>query len=175
MTNRTILDKTVSSIVIIGMPGAGKSTIGKLVAESLDWQLLDTDRLIELTTGKSLQKIVDEEGYLRLREIEQSVLSGVSLEEAVLATGGSAVYSVKNMERLLKESKVFFLDVPLEELAARVGDYSQRGVASSLSQSFQDIYKERVPLYLKYSHHTITCLGRDPSELCHEILDLWNS
>ena len=145
-----------NSISLIGMAGAGKSTVGKELAKILDFRLIDSDNLIEEQHGKSLQKILEEEGYLKLREIENSVLKNLPLDKTILATGGSAVYSDEAMNHIQQHSKVIFLEVPFHQILQRVPSFLDRGFAKAPSQSVEEAFEERKELYKKYSHHTVS-------------------
>ena len=144
-----------NSISLIGMAGAGKSTVGRELANILNFRLIDSDVLIEEQQGKSLQKILDDEGYIKLREIENSVIKNLHFKEIILSTGGSAVYSDEAMKHIEQNSKVIFLDVPFSEILKRVPSFLDRGFAKSPSQSVEDAFKERQKLYKKYSHHVV--------------------
>ena len=145
-----------NSISLIGMAGAGKSTVGRELANILNFRLIDSDVLIEEQQGKSLQKILDDEGYIRLREIENSVLKNLHFKEIILSTGGSAVYSDEAMKHIQQNSKVIFLDVSLSEILERVPSFYDRGFAKAPSQSIEDAFEERQELYNKYSHHIVS-------------------
>jgi shikimate kinase len=145
-----------NSISLIGMAGAGKSTVGRELAKILHFRLIDSDVLIEEQQGKSLQNILDDEGYIRLREIENSVLKNLYFKEIILSTGGSAVYSDEAMKHIQQNSKVIFLDVPFSEILERVPSFLDRGFAKAPSQSIEDAFEERQELYNKYSHHIVS-------------------
>jgi shikimate kinase len=145
-----------NSISLIGMAGAGKSTVGRELANILNFRLIDSDSLIEEQQGKSLQKILDDEGYLRLREIENSVLKNLHFKEIILSTGGSAVYSDEAMKHIQQNSKVIFLDVSFGKILERVPSFHDRGFAKAPSQSIEDAFEERQELYNKYSHHIVS-------------------
>ncbi len=144
-----------NSISLIGMAGAGKSTVGRELANILNFRLIDSDVLIEEQQGKSLQKILDDEGYIRLREIENSVLKNLHFKEIILSTGGSAVYSDEAMKHIQQNSKVIFLDVSFNEILERVPNFHERGFAKAPSQSIEDAFEERQELYNKYSHYIV--------------------
>ena len=145
-----------NSISLIGMAGAGKSTVGRELANILNFRLIDSDTLIEEQQGKSLQKILDDEGYIRLREIENSVLKNLHFKEIILSTGGSAVYSDEAMKHIQQNSKVIFLDVSFNKILERVPSFHDRGFAKAPSQSIVDAFEERQELYNKYSHHIVS-------------------
>jgi len=159
-----------TSLILIGMPGAGKTTLGILLAESLSKDFVDTDRLIEQQQQKTLQDIVDSQGYLALRAIEENVLLNMHYPNHIIATGGSAVYSDKVMQHLRHFGQNIFLDVPLSELSARVNNINTRGLARKPDQSFEDLYNERRALYQQYASITIDCAGKTREEILEEII-----
>ncbi len=139
------------------MPGAGKSTIGVILAKMIAYKFVDTDILIQTEYSMSLQDIVDNLGYLELRRMEENVICSLNAKNSVIATGGSAVYSPKAMKHLNLISKMIFLSVKYETLLNRVGNFSSRGLAKSDNQTLLDLYKERLPLYEKYAHMKVDC------------------
>ena len=153
------------------MAGAGKSTVGRELAKILNFRLIDSDLLIEEQQGKSLQKILDDEGYIKLREIENSVIKNLHFKETILSTGGSAVYSDEAMKHIEQNSKVIFLDVPFNEILKRVPSFLDRGFAKAPSQSIEDAFEERQKLYKKYSHH-IVCNTEDLHSCVSKIIEL---
>jgi shikimate kinase len=159
-----------TSLILIGMPGAGKSTIGILLAKSLAKDFVDTDLLIQLQQNKTLQDIVDNEGYLALREIEEQVLLNTHYGNHIIATGGSAVYSDKSMHHLRQFGQVVFLDVPLAELTIRIKDFDTRGLARKPNQSLAELYNERRALYQQYANITVNCSGKNQDQILEEII-----
>lgn len=159
-----------TSLILIGMPGAGKSTIGVMLAKALAKDFIDTDVLIQLQQSKTLQDIVDNEGYLSLRAIEEQVLLNTHYPNHVIATGGSAVYSEKAMHHLRHFGQTIFLDVSLEELTARVKDFASRGLARKPDQSLAELYNERRALYQEYANITINCSGKSQEEILTQII-----
>ncbi len=162
---------TPSNIVLIGMPGAGKSTLGVILAKLSTRRFVDTDLLIQTSKNKSLQELVDSEGYLALRRAEEEVLLGLTISNAVIATGGSAVYSQRAMAHLQQDGLLVFLDVPLEVLTQRVRDYTTRGLAKPAEQSFEAMFAERLALYRSYAGLTIPYQNLPQEAICAEILD----
>ena len=156
---------TSSSVVLIGMPGAGKSTIGEALALRSGAQFVDTDRLIEQREGLSLQALLDAKGYEYLRAIEAEVLSAGKFVNQVVATGGSAVYSRAAMANLRQFGPCVFIDIPLSEIIRRVQNFTQRGIAGPPGQDLQGVYSERLPLYRRYADITINGDGLGESEL----------
>ena len=164
-----------NSIVLIGMPGAGKTTIAPLLAEKLGWNLIDTDDNIETTACKSCQQIVNQYGYLYFRNIEEKELISVNPENHVIATGGSAVYSNAGMNHLKSSSTVIFMQISFESLLDRKLDMKNRGIASKTGQTFHETYLERQSLYHKYADCTVECSGKSREQVLTEILDLIES
>ena len=159
----------MTNIIIIGPPGAGKSTAGQALAEQLGCEFIDTDKLIEADQGKSLQAILDSEGYKVLRDIEQRCLLSINPRNAVIATGGSAVYSEAAMQHLRHTGVTVFLKLGFEHLLERVQNFEQRGLARPKNQSLQELYEERLPRYQRYADITINCDGLTLEELVDSI------
>ena len=151
------------------MPGSGKSTVGVILAKALTRPYLDSDILIQLSENRSLQDIVDEDGYMVLRDIEEQVLLGITCENHVIATGGSAAYSAKAMEHLKENGVVIFLNASLETLKSRIHNYETRGLAKRADQSFADLFQERLELYTKYADLVIDSNNRSQEQVCDDI------
>lgn len=147
------------TVSLIGMPGVGKSTVGVILAKLLGLEFADTDLAIQAREKRTLQEIVDSDGHVRLREIEEEVLLDVPLAGRVAATGGSVVYSPRIMERLAAEGPVVYLRADVATLEKRVAANPLRGIAKSPGQTFEDIYNERVPLYERYATHTVDAVS----------------
>lgn len=153
------------------MPGSGKSTIGVILAKQTGRDFIDTDILIQTATGRTLQDIVDRDGHMALRRIEEEVLLGISFSRHVIATGGSAVYSRRAMEHLGAVGVIVFLDADIATLEARVKDFGRRGLTKRPDQSFADLFAERVPLYRQFADITVDCTGRSHEEVCAAIIE----
>ncbi len=153
------------------MPGAGKSTVGVILAKQTSRGFMDTDVLIQTSQERTLQDIVDTNGYAVLRKIEEDVLLGLSVQNCVIATGGSAVYSDPAMAHLRSDGLVIFLDVDLPTLESRIHDFRTRGLAKRPDQDFADLFHERFTLYTKYADITIKCAGLTQAEVCARIID----
>lgn len=158
------------NIILVGMPGAGKSTVGVILAKQTGRDLVDTDVLIQLHTERSLQNIVDRDGYMRLREIEEEILLSLSLDHHVIATGGSAVYSEKAMRHLKTHGVVVFLEVPYSTIVSRVHDFETRGIARRPDQSFAELFEERSALYQKYADLRLPCGDMTQENVSREIV-----
>ncbi len=152
------------------MPGAGKSTLGILLAKELGLDFIDTDVSIQVREGKTLQHISDEKGYLALRDIEEQVLLTENITGKVVSTGGSAVYSDAGMAHLKQDSVVVFLDVPLAELEQRISNFSTRGIARRPDQSFDDLFDERSTLYQRYADIRLDCSSLSVDEVLQKTL-----
>jgi shikimate kinase len=159
------------SIVLIGMPGAGKSTIGILLAKELGLDFIDTDISIQVRWGKTLQQITDESGYMVLRDYEEQVLLSENIDHKVVATGGSAVYSDAGMARLKASATVIFLDASLPALQQRVTNFDTRGIARRPEQSFEDLFAERSLLYQRYADIRIDCSNLGVNEALQAVLE----
>ncbi|MDG5500186.1 shikimate kinase [Marinobacter sp. BGYM27] len=151
------------------MPGSGKSTVGVLLAKRIARNFVDTDLLIQAAEGRSLQEIVNSEGYAALRGIEERVLCEVELDHHVIATGGSAVYSDKAMRHLNARGQVVFLNVTLDTVKTRIGDFSLRGISKRPDQTLDDLFDERYALYTRYADITIDCDRLSHDQACDEI------
>jgi shikimate kinase len=160
-----------SNIILIGMPGSGKSTVGVILAKLTSLGFTDTDILIQASKGRSLQEIVDAEGHMALRKIEEEILLRLDCRNHVIATGGSAVYSHIAMERLRPAGVIVFLDVDMATLASRIHDFESRGLAKRPDQTFSDLFEERRPLYAKYADIVLQCEGLTHEEVCGRIID----
>lgn len=158
-----------SNLVLIGMPGAGKSTVGVILARKTSRDFVDTDVLIQMSHERTLQDIVDTDGYAALRKIEEDALIGLSIQNHVIATGGSAVYSDQAMTHLKRDGVTIFLDVELVTLESRVPDFSTRGLAKRQDQSFAELFHERFELYTRYADITIKCAGLTQEDVCLRI------
>ena len=144
-----------SNVTLIGMPGSGKSTVGIILAKGLSFGFIDTDVLIQINRGKSLQNIIDESDYLNLRKIEEEEILKINIDKHVIATGGSAVYSEKAMSHLQNISNIIYLDAEIDVIQNRIYNFETRGIAKSKTQTFQDMFDERQVLYRKYAEFTV--------------------
>lgn len=151
MASEICMLKPGENIVLIGMPGCGKSTLGVVLAKTLGYDFLDTDLVISSLQRNTLQKILDEQGLERFLQYEEQAGLSVNCERTVIATGGSMVFSEAAMEHLRANGRVVYLNVPPEELAIRLTNIRTRGIAASPGKSIADIYRERVPLYERYA------------------------
>jgi shikimate kinase len=162
-------DKT--NIILIGMPGSGKSTVGVILAKMLAKSFLDTDILIQNSTNRTLQDIVDTDGHLVLRAVEERVLLTIDCRNHIIATGGSAAYSEAAMDHLKQQGIAIFLHADLAALRARVRNYETRGLAKRPEQSFSDLFHERLTLYEKHADITIASSNRTQDQVCAAIIE----
>lgn len=159
----------MNNIVLIGMPGAGKSTVGVVLAKSLGYKFIDSDIVIQEETGKLLHNLITEMGDDNFRKIENEINSKINVEKSVIATGGSAVYGEDAMAHFQKMSKIVYLKQSYDEINKRLGDLNQRGVTIKEGQTLKNLYDERVPLYEKYANVTIECQGKNIRDIVKEI------
>lgn len=143
------------NIILIGMPGSGKSTLGVELAKSLGLNFIDSDLLIQSQQKQLLQVILEEQGYKALRKIEETALLDLQLNNDLVSTGGSAIYSDMAMQHLGKQGKIIYLEVSFEEIKKRINNEGTRGIARPAGQSLADVYAERTPLYEKYADITV--------------------
>ena len=161
-----------NNIILIGMPGAGKSTVGVVLAKHLGYEFVDSDLLIQKQYGKLLQALIEERGVEGFWRIEEQVNASIVADKTVIATGGSVIYGTKAMDHLREIGTVIYLKLPCGEIENRVGDLTSRGVTRQTGQTLQDLYDERTPLYEKYAHITIDCEGKQIREIVAEIAGL---
>lgn len=145
------------NIILIGMPGCGKSTIGVLLAKSLLYHFTDTDLLLQNEYGTSLCAMIEEYGLDGFKERENKILSELICNKTVVATGGSAVYCVSGMENLKKNGICVYLKLSPEEIDKRIDNITTRGIAMEKGSTISDLYRERAPLYEKYADITVEC------------------
>ncbi len=162
------------NIILIGMPGSGKSTVGVVLAKRLGYSFTDSDLVIQDRYGKLLYQLIEEYGVDGFRKLENDVNASLNLHRSIIATGGSVVYGSEAMEHLREIGTVVYLKLPLDEVADRLGDLNARGVAMRPGQDLKDLYEERVPLYEKYAHKVIECHGKQLREIVELIAAISN-
>ena len=167
MSASTSLPDTIS---LIGMPGAGKSTVGVILAKLTGLRFVDTDLDIQLREGATLQQIIEHQGYRYLRDVEEKVLLEIPLEHAIISTGGSVVYSEAAMQRLARAGPVVYLAADLVSLERRVAAAPLRGIACDPSQGYAGVYAERTPLYRRYADITVDATAGTADEVAAAIL-----
>lgn len=157
------------TLVLIGMPGVGKSTVGVVLAKRMGYGFVDSDLVIQEKYGKLLHELIEENGVEGFWKMENDVNASLEKPGCVIATGGSAVYGSEAMEHLRETGTVIYLKLSCEEIEARLGDLNARGVTLKPRQTLRDLYAERVPLYEKYAHITVDCEGKQLREIVTEI------
>lgn len=153
-----------NNIILIGMPGAGKSTIGVLLAKALGKAFIDTDLLIQAREGRLLQEIINEEGIEHFLTIEAEVLMSIQTVNSVIATGGSAIYSDRAMDHLKQNGIIVYLKLTYEDIERRINNLTSRGIAIAKGKTLFDLYQERTPKYEQRADLTLDCTGRSIEE-----------
>ena len=159
------------NVVLIGMPGAGKSTVGVLLAKRLGYHFVDSDLILQAREGRRLQEIIVSDGLPAFMAIEEEILCGLSGTRTVIATGGSAVYSEPAMQRLKSLGRLVYIDVPVETLEVRVRDMDTRGVVLDPGESYRDLFQRREPLYRQFADLVVSGQSRTADEIAHQIED----
>nr|WP_276858318.1 shikimate kinase [Intestinimonas timonensis] len=161
----------MNNIVLIGMPGAGKSTVGVLLAKTLGYAFLDTDLVIQEREGRLLQDLVDELGVEAFLDREAAAIVSVDCDRTVIATGGSVVCRDGAMEHLKDLGRIVYLQLPLEELERRLHNISTRGIAMAPGETLAHIYDYRSPLYQKYADLTVAVDRQTLEETVEQVLN----
>ena len=151
----------MKNIVLIGMPGCGKSTIGVVLAKVLGFDFVDADVLIQKKHGKLLRELIAEYGDDGFLQIENDVNKEIDLKNTVIATGGSVVYCDEAMQHYVKNDIVVYIELPYGVIASRLENVKRRGVVLKDGQTLKDLYEERVPLYEKYADIVVDEEGKD--------------
>jgi len=158
------------NVVLIGMPGVGKSTVGVLLAKALGYGFVDTDLIIQMRQRKSLQQIIDAEGLAAFQRIEEGAVLSVRVQRHVIATGGSVVYHDPAMQHLRRNAVICFLHARLEIVRQRIDNLDSRGIAMRAGQTLAQLYTQRLPLYRKYADIVVECSRKSPGETSKEIM-----
>lgn len=161
----------MKNIVLIGMPGCGKSTVGVILAKTLGAEFVDTDLVIQRREGALLQQLISSRGLSAFLDAEEAAVRSVRCTGAVIATGGSVVYREGAMEHLGREGVFVYLSLSYEEMMARLQNIKTRGIALPPGATMADLYAERIPLYEKYAGLTIPCTGKTVEETVEEIVE----
>ena len=159
------------NVVLIGMPGVGKTTVGVLLAERLGFNFLDSDITIQTREKRRLQVIIDTDGLAAFRRIEERAIVSISVDATVIATGGSVVYSTKAVQHLKAGGTICHLDADPQCLQSRIDDLNQRGIAMAPGQSLASLYTERLPLYTLYADFAIDVKHMSPGQVVKSIID----
>lgn len=162
----------MKNIILIGMPGSGKSTIGVVLAKKLGYRFVDSDLLIQEKYDKTLERLIEENGDAGFIQIENDVNCSIDVRKTVIATGGSAVYGAQAMEHFRDIGTIIYLDVSYEELEERLGSLKERGVVSNGKTTIEEIFEDRKNLYKKYADITVLLDKKLLRESVEEIYDL---
>ena len=149
----------MNNLILIGMPGSGKSTVGVVLAKMTGYRFLDSDLVIQETDGRLLSEIIEQEGTEGFLAIEDRINTTIDCSRTIIATGGSAVFGENAMRHFKEIGTVIYLKLSYEELTRRLGDLQGRGVAMQAGQTLRDVYDQRIPLYEKYADITIEETG----------------
>lgn len=161
----------MKNVVLVGMPACGKSTIGAVLAKTMNKGFMDTDLLIQQREGKTLQAIINESGNTYFRQVEEEVLLEVNVSNHVIATGGSAIYYEKAVEHFKENGQIVYIKVSLETILERLNNIKTRGVSLGEGQTLEDLYEERVPLYEKYADIIIEAENLTIEEIVERIIE----
>lgn len=162
-------DTNKTNLLMIGMPGAGKSTVGVLLAKEVSLNFLDVDVFMQGHESRRLQEIIDNDGIDIFMTLEEKYLKEINVDHHVISTGGSAIYSDSGIKHLQQTSTIIYLSINLDTLKERLGDFSTRGVVIKPGQTFLDLYKERCTLYNQAADLVIDCNGKTQDQIVHEI------
>jgi len=162
----------LACISIIGMAGAGKSTVAYTLAKHISWSLIDTDHIIEATYGTDLQNIADALTKEEFLNTEAHCIKNLRLNRSVIATGGSAVYRDEAMKHLASLGPIVHLKVDLALILKRIAKNPNRGLAIAEGQTIEDLFYERESLYQKYAHYTLQADKLSPTECANNIINL---
>lgn len=159
----------MSNIILTGMPGAGKSTVGVVLAKKMGYGFLDSDLVIQDQEGKLLHQLITELGGDGFLKLENRINASIIADRTVIATGGSAVYGKEAMEHFRQIGTVIYLRLPCDEIERRLGDLNERGVVLSQGQTLFGLYRERAPLYEAYADRIVDCSMRNIREIVDDI------
>ena len=159
----------MDNIILIGMPGSGKSTVGVVLAKALGLGFVDVDLLIQAREGALLQELIDRHGVERFLELERDAVLSLNCRGKVIAPGGSCVCREESIAHMRALGTVVYLSLPLEDVEGRIHNLSSRGIALSPGQTLADVYRYRAPLYEKCAHITVPAGGRSLTETVEDV------
>ena len=149
----------MNNVILIGLPGAGKSTLGVILAKTLGMHFIDTDIIIQDQTGRLLQEIINTDGVEEFLEIEEECILSLNKCHAVISTGGSVVLRSRAMKHLTSDGMIIYLEISYDEMVKRLKNITTRGIVLEPGQSLRDMYDQRIPLYERYADIRINCSG----------------
>lgn len=159
----------MKNIVLIGMPGVGKSTVGVVLAKRIGYRFIDSDLVIQEKKGMLLHQIIEEKGTEGFLQTENDINAALRAEQSVIATGGSVIYGEGAMKHLKEIGIVVYLKLSCASIAGRLGDLNERGVAFKAGQTLSGLYEERIPYYERYADITIDCEDKMIKDIAAEI------
>ena len=154
----------MKNIILIGMPGCGKSTVGVVLAKTMGYRFIDSDLVIQEKEDRLLSEIIESEGLEGFLSVENRINASLDVKRTVVATGGSVIYGKDAMAHLREIGIVVYIRLPYEEIKHRLGDLAKRGVAIKDGQTLKSLYDERCPLYEQYADIIVDVNGRNISE-----------
>lgn len=163
----------MKNVILVGMPSCGKSTIGVVLAKTMNKGFVDTDLLIQQKEGKTLQDIINEHGNEYFHQVEENVLLATDVRNFVIATGGSAIYFDRAMEHFKEHGKIVYIKVSLETILERLNNIKTRGVTLGKGQTIEDLYKQRIPLYEKHADIVIEAEHLTIEEVVEKIIEVF--
>ncbi len=161
-----------TNLILIGMPGSGKSTAGVLLAKALGYDFVDTDLLVQRREGALLQDLVNQRGVPGFLDLEQSAIQSLGCTRSVIATGGSCVCRRASMAHLKTLGPILYLQVPLSQLRERLDTISTRGIAMEPGQTLEEVYRQREPLYRRWADAAADCTGQSLEETVAALVHL---
>lgn len=149
----------MNNLILIGMPGVGKSSLGVVLAKVLGYHFVDSDLVIQAQEKRLLREIIETQGNEAFLEIENRINAGINAEKTVIATGGSVIYGKEAMAHFKEIGKILYLRASYDTINSRLSNLTGRGVAINKNQTLRDLYNERIPLYEKYADLTVDVDG----------------
>lgn len=162
----------MKNVILVGMPSCGKSTVGVVLAKTMNKGFVDTDILIQQAESRTLQEIIDQEGNDYFHNVEETVLLDFDGEDYVVATGGSAIYFDRAMDKFKEKGVVVYIKVSLDTILERLNNIKSRGVTLEKGQTIADLYEQRIPLYQRHADAVVEADGLSVEEVVEKIIEL---